>query len=162
MTYKKIYIIGGQGSGKTYLAKKLSEKLNIIHQDLDRIVYKGKNFLVKWNLEKRKERLEKILSRKQWVLEGAYTSEWINSVIKKADLIVILDMNSLIARKRVISRYLKRKEKDRFKDLLFLLKSAKNYRKEKIPKIVELARKNKKRYIQLTTKKQINNFIKTL
>tara|TARA_Y100000310_G_C20470142_1_gene709584 strand:- start:195 stop:683 length:489 start_codon:yes stop_codon:yes gene_type:complete len=162
MTYKKIHIIGGQGSGKTYLAKKLSEKLKIAHQDLDRIVYKGKDFLIKWSLEKRKERLEKILSRKQWVLEGAYTSEWINPVIKRADLILILDINSFIARKRVISRYLKRKEKDRFKDLLFLLKSAKNYRKEKIPKIVELARKNKKRYIQLTTKKQINNFIKTL
>jgi adenylate kinase family enzyme len=162
MNHKKIYIIGGQGSGKSFLAGKLGEKLNISHQDLDRVVYKGKNFLVKWSLEKRKERLKKALSKKQWILEGAYTSEWINPIIKKADLILILDINSLIARKRVIARYVKREEKDRFKDLLFLLKSAKNYRKEKVPKIVKLAKKYKKRYLRLTSKKQVSDFVKSL
>lgn len=33
--YMKIHIIGGSGTGKTYLAKKLSEKFNIPHFDLD-------------------------------------------------------------------------------------------------------------------------------
>lgn len=38
----KIHIIGGPGSGKTYLAEKLSKELGIQHYDLDELQWDNK------------------------------------------------------------------------------------------------------------------------
>ena len=45
MKYRKIHIIGGPGSGKSYIAKKLSTLYNIKAYDLDDLFWD----LVEWN-----------------------------------------------------------------------------------------------------------------
>lgn len=58
----KIHIIGGSGSGKTYLAKKLSAELNIAHYDLDDIQWdnNAKIYGVKRNPDERHAMLQEI------------------------------------------------------------------------------------------------------
>jgi adenylate kinase family enzyme len=45
MQYRKIHIVGGPGSGKSYIARRLSTLYNINSYDLDDIFWD----LVKWN-----------------------------------------------------------------------------------------------------------------
>lgn len=59
----KIYIIGGPGSGKTFLANKLSNELNIPHFDLDDLQWDNPtvSYGTKRNIKERDELLNKIL-----------------------------------------------------------------------------------------------------
>lgn len=70
----KIHIIGCSGSGKTFLAKKLSDKYHIPHFDLDDIQWDNNaNFYgVKRPLEKKIEMLQKVCTNKDWIIEGVY------------------------------------------------------------------------------------------
>lgn len=62
---KKIRIIGGAGSGKSYLAKKLSEKFNISHYDLDEIFWdnNSKTYGVKAKPDVRDSKLLEITNK---------------------------------------------------------------------------------------------------
>ena len=84
----KIYIIGTSGSGKSFLSRKLSEKLGIQRYDLDDLYYSRK-YTVERSPWKREQMLRKIASRKKWIIEGVYGS-WIESALKKADLVILL------------------------------------------------------------------------
>ena len=70
----KIHIIGCSGSGKTYLAKALSEKYNTPHFDLDDIQWDNNagGYGVKMPLENRTELLNDILKNESWIIEGVY------------------------------------------------------------------------------------------
>ena len=59
----KIHIIGCSGTGKTYLAKKLSNKYNIPHYDLDNIHWdnSSEKYGIKTKVEKRDKLLKNIL-----------------------------------------------------------------------------------------------------
>ena len=60
----KIHIIGGSGSGKTYLADKLSKEYGITHYDLDELQWDNKadSYGVKRNAEERQEILEHVFT----------------------------------------------------------------------------------------------------
>ena len=61
----KIHIIGCSGTGKSYLAKRLSEKYNIPHFDLDDIFWDNSSdrYGVKMPDEKRNQLLDDILRK---------------------------------------------------------------------------------------------------
>lgn len=86
----KINIIGPSSSGKTTLAKKLSEELKIPHYDLDYTLHesipgkKGRRELAEREWRKR---LGEIFKRKDWIIEGVNP---IKSVLEKADKIIYL------------------------------------------------------------------------
>lgn len=65
----KIHIIGCSGSGKTYLAKALSDKFKISHFDLDDIQWDNtsQEYGVKNSLDKRNELLQEILIKDKWI-----------------------------------------------------------------------------------------------
>ena len=69
----KIHIIGGPGSGKSYIAKIVSEKLAIPHLDLDDIFWdKSPGYGNKADEETRNAELEHFLAQPTWIVEGVY------------------------------------------------------------------------------------------
>ncbi len=171
MKYNKILVVGGIGSGKTTLAKKLSKILNIKHYELDNIAYKTRDIWVKSDYPERKKKLNRIFKRKTWILEGFYSTPWTHSVYKKADLVIILDVKKTKAKIRVFKRFLKRKllmkkNKKINKSLKGMIKIIKHINLEryekKIKRIKRVAKKHSKKYIILKDKKEIKEFIKKL
>lgn len=105
----KIHIIGCSGSGKTYLAKLLSQKYSIPHFDLDEIQWdqNAPEYGVKMPVNKRTERLQQILSNDSWIIEGVYY-QWVQQCFEDADLIYVLDMARYLYISRILKRSVKR------------------------------------------------------
>lgn len=167
MNYNRILIIGIAGSGKTYLANKISKILKIKEYDLDKIIFRKEDF-TRVKDSTRNKRLNKILNNKKWLIGGSYTRNWIIPIIKKSDLIIFLNINHLRAKKRLLFRFIKRKIKKRqryesLKDFFVLLKySNKQVSKRKMNFSKRLTKKYKKKIIILKNKKEINNFLKKI
>lgn len=101
---KRISIIGGSGTGKTTLANKLGETLNlpVIHLD-------GINYYDNW-VERPKDERDKIILEKiqqdKWVIDGTYRST-LKQRLDRSDLIIYLDYSTWTQVKGVIFRRMK-------------------------------------------------------
>lgn len=89
----KIHIIGGPGSGKTFLAEKLSSQFGIPHYDLDDLQWDNDSggYGTRRNLAERDRLLGKILKNDSWIIEGVYYS-WCGQCFEDADRIYILEV----------------------------------------------------------------------
>ena len=109
MKHNRIYIIGNSGSGKSSLAKKLSQALKIKSYDLDDFYW-----LKKFTKKRDKQEVDKLVKRitreKKWVIEGVYSS-CITCSLDKADLIVWLDYPFGVIAWQLIKRQIRRGEK---------------------------------------------------
>ena len=117
MKYKKIIIFGLTGSGKTTLANKLSKILKIKSYCTDDLVYK-RRWDIKVSEKEFKEKLNRIVKKDKWIIEGVY-SKWMNQILKKADLVISLDIKKPILMKRVIKR--SKKQNNSLKEILKLI-----------------------------------------
>ena len=166
MKYNKMFIIGIAGSGKTHLANKISKILKIKSYDLDKIVFRKKDFTRVKDLI-RDEKVNKILNDKKWLIEGSYTSDWVIPIIKKSNLIVFLNVNILKAKKRLLFRFIKRKmfeneKPESLKDFLTLSGySNKSVSKRKMNFSKRFSKKYKKKIIVLNNNEEINKFLKS-
>jgi len=164
MTHSKILILGGTGSGKTTLSKKISKITSLPHLSLDWIVYE-KNWKNKRSSKERNKQIKELLRKPSWIIEGAYIEEWINPIIKKADNIIILHISKPVLLKRILLRYIKNKlgkknrKKDSFKHMLILLKFACRYKNKDFQIHKKLIEKQDKEYNVLKNKKQIKQFL---
>ena len=69
----KIHIIGGPGSGKSFLADRLSRQLGIPHYDLDDLQWdNAAGYGTKPDPPERDALLSQILQKEAWVIEGDY------------------------------------------------------------------------------------------
>ena len=83
----KIHIVGGPGSGKSFLAKKLSRELGIPHYDLDDIQWASEGgYGTKRDITERDALLRQILQKDQWIIEGVYYA-WCGRCFEDADRI---------------------------------------------------------------------------
>lgn len=131
MQYRKIHIVGGPGSGKTYSSNKLQEATNLIAYDLDQVFWdQSENTYIRASKELRSEKLKEILSNNSWIIEGVYY-KWLEESFQKADIIVILNPHVVIRQWRIFKRFIVRK---------FLLG---DFRKETFSSFVELWQWNK-------------------
>ena len=161
----KIHIIGGSGTGKTYLANLLSTKYNIPHYDLDDLFWdnSANQYGVKMSIEKRSEMLSKILQNEDWILEGVYYS-WITDSFEKADAIIILDVPKRVYKYRIICRFIKRKigiehgKKETIKSLKSLLKWTDKFQRENLPQIHAVLSNYANKTIVLHSKNEVNSF----
>ena len=171
MRYNKISILGGISSGKTTLANELSKILNIKSYELDNVAYKRRDIHKKSSPDERDKKLKTILKKNKWIIEGFYSRPWTYPIYKQADIIILLNVESSTTKRRVITRFLKRKfllKKNKktnksFKTMLHLL----NYiRKKEYDKRLDSLNKITKKYGRkltiLNDKKQIKNFLEGL
>ena len=149
---KKVYIIGAVGTGKTTLAKKMSEKLNIKMYQLDKVVWDDDNGNRKRTDEEVFDIFEKILKQDSWIIEDVGRKKFIEG-IKKADMVYYIDLPNFVIYKRCILRWIKQKigkekynYKPTLKGLIQMMKWARQDIKnkdEKINRIKELAKNYK-------------------
>ena len=163
----KIHIIGCSGMGKTYLAKKLSNKYNIPHYDLDNIYWdnSSEKYGIKTEIKKRDKLLQNILEKDNWIIEGIYY-KWLEQSFKDADIIYILDLPKYIYKFRIIKRFIKRKlkleisKKETLKSLLDLLKWTDKFQNEDMKEIIKILEKYKEKVHFIKSKKEIKEILK--
>lgn len=106
----KVIIVGGPGTGKSTLAKNLSETLKLPVYHLDAI-----DHLENWKTRDSKERDNIILNKieePKWVMDGTYKGT-LEERIKKSDMIIFLNYSTLARLRGIFSRYFKLKGKER-------------------------------------------------
>ena len=106
---KRILIVGDSGRGKSTLAKKLSEKLDIKHHSTDDFFWKVK-FTVATDKATSIRNISKIYDQESWIVEGS-TRSLIQEGIEKSDQIIHLIHPSLVSQFwTLFKRKLKRNE----------------------------------------------------
>ncbi len=138
----KIHIIGGPGTGKTYLANALSNQLGIPHYDLDDLQWdeKADGYGTKRDPRERDALLDRILQYNDWIIEGVYY-KWCGQCFADADRIYLLNVPRRRYRFRIIRRFIRRKlgiekgKKESVQSLRKLLRWADQYQKTNLPEI---------------------------
>lgn len=141
----KIFIIGGPGSGKTFLAKKLSAEHGIPHYDLDDLFWDNTAAVygIERNPTERDALLDRILAENDWIIEGVYYA-WCGRCFAEADSIRFLNVPRRVYRQRIIRRFIRRKlgmengKKETLGSLRDLLKWADRYQKKNAVEIVKI------------------------
>lgn len=163
----KIHIIGASGTGKSFIAEKISKQYNVNHYDLDNIFWdnKSKIYGTKMPVENRTQLLNDILKNDNWVIEGVFY-DWLSDSFKNADMIFILITPSFIINKRIILRFLKRKlgilkssKKESLSSLKQLLVWTNKFNKNNLPRIKEFLKPYDKKLVFLTKSNKIFEYL---
>lgn len=99
--YRRIMIVGNNGSGKSYLSKELATitGLPLIHLDLE-------FWRPNWEQPPKEEwirRQAELISREQWIIEGNHTGT-MGMRFEAADLMIFLDVNRLVCLAGILKR----------------------------------------------------------
>ncbi|GFZ33225.1 topology modulation protein [Clostridium zeae] len=99
--YNRIIIVGNNGSGKSFLSKKLSviAGLPLIHLDVE-------YWLPNWEQPTKEEWIKKVMeltSKERWIIDGNHTNT-MELRFKAADLVIFLDINRFICLASVLLR----------------------------------------------------------
>lgn len=159
--YKKIVIVGCGGSGKSFLARKLSGALGYRVMHLDKEFWLAGWEHVTYEVFTSKQR--DFISNESWIIEGNYYSS-MEIRFACADLVIFLDINRLVCLYSVIRR-LKEKRPDlpdgleNMVDVEFL-KWIWNFKKNEKPKIYKLHNKYKATpFITIPSRKKLRELI---
>ena len=158
----KILIIGIVASGKTTLAKRLSEENNISHYEIDSIVHDDFNNRKRSVLEQL-EMINDINKNNDWIIEGTLRKN-LDVLLEFADKIIFIDIDKKIRKRRIVSRYIKQilgVEKCNYKPSLGIVKDmfkwTNDFEKEK-KSFLERICKYEDKLIVLNNIKVIKNF----
>ena len=165
---KRIYILGTSGSGKTFVGKILSRKLDIPFYDSDDVMF-IKKFTKTRSKEKRKLMLSKIAKKSKWIIDGR-SSDWSRDPMKKSDLIIWLQPNIFIRSYRILKRYYSRKNNSKYqediKSLFKLLKYSWSYklngRESGFIKTKKFIEENKLNPVIIKSNNKLNKFLKEI
>ncbi len=106
----RIHIIGGSGSGKSYIAAKLAQRFGVPTYDLDELFWDraAGNYGIRADPAKRDQQLLDIVARDGWIIEGVYY-QWLTPGFDVADIIIALTPSIWIRHWRVVRRFILRK-----------------------------------------------------
>lgn len=159
----KIAVLGYAGSGKTYLSDYLSQKKNIPVLHLDDIKWDKE-----WELVDDAVVLPKVkdfMENDNWIIDGYYTYLMIDERLESADKIILL----LLPRVTCFFRALKRtklRRKDGYKNdmnwwfVKFILFECRN--RERRAFYNEISKKYKNKTVILKTKRQVDEFLRSV
>lgn len=159
----KIHMIGGPGSGKTYIAAKLSKMLGVPKHDLDSIFWDqdSEYFGSQTPPVKRVEMLKKVLSEDKWIIEGVYYS-WLEESFRHADYIFVFKTNVFVRDWRIVKRFMLRKaklasspRKENLKTLIDFLKWNHQYDGNNLVEAIKMMKPYKDKVIILTKSEDI-------
>ena len=165
----RIYIVGSVASGKTTLAKKLSEAIEIQCYYLDEIVHIKDSSNKEWgNIRRTDEEINRlfneIIKTPNWIIEDAGRKIF-NEGLDRADMIIFLEPNIHVRKIRIITRYTKQRigiEKCLYRPSLrmlnFMYTSLNNYESGKDDVKAKIAKYFDK-VIMLKNKKEIKKFL---
>lgn len=104
---KRVVVVGSSGSGKTTIARALSDKLALPHLEMDSVAHRGgfSDHPQPWF----RPEIEAFAAGEEWVIDGNYTSWGTQEVVwPRADTFVWPDISKARAISRVSRRTLKR------------------------------------------------------
>lgn len=165
---KRILVIGSAGSGKSTLSQKLGSILHLPIIHLDNHYWKP-NWVPTPN-EEWDQTVEEFTMRDEWIMDGNY-SRTLDTRLKRADLIIFLDMPMLLCMYRVIKRRIKYHKKMRpdlneacpekldWEFLKWVWTYKKRSRVRVLNKLDQV--KNDKQIIILRNRKEVNELIDT-
>ncbi len=110
LTMKKIALIGSGGAGKSTLAKRLGEKLNIEVYHLDALFWKP-NWEPTSKEVQRKVQSELVI-KDQWIIDGNYNGT-LDIRLNAVDTIIFVDISRLVCIYRVFKRMIQYHGKSR-------------------------------------------------
>jgi adenylate kinase family enzyme len=154
----RIHIIGGPGSGKSYIAAKLSKMLGLPKHELDNFFWDqdSEYFGAQTPPQKRAEKLASVLAKEKWIIEGVYHS-WIEESFRQADYIFVLKTNVYLRDWRIVKSFLFKKvklasssRKVKLKTLIDLLKWNHQYDGNNLVEAIKLMKPYKDKVIILT------------
>lgn len=170
MQIKKIHIIGGPGSGKSYMANLISSQTNIKNYDLDDLFWDNSldTFEIKADKKTRDMSLQKILLNDRWIIEGVYYA-WVNESFNRADIIIILQTNVYIRDWRIIKRFIERKagiiscnKKETLKGLVEFIRWNHHYDKKNMIEAEKRIDRFSNKKIIINNRREMNHFLKQL
>jgi adenylate kinase family enzyme len=102
---RRILVYGVTGSGKSTLAARIGERLGLPYHAVDELTWEPGWVPVSEAVQR--ERIEAVCASDEWVLDTAYGS-WLDLPLARADLIVGLDLPSLVSLSRLLRRTVRR------------------------------------------------------
>ncbi|KLI02974.1 DNA topology modulation protein FlaR [Sporolactobacillus inulinus CASD] len=163
----RIHIIGSVGSGKTTLARSLSND-ELPYYELDNVVWKRTpSGDLRRSTEERDHYLEQIVRSKRWIIEGAHAQHWVNKSFEAADLIIFLDPPYFVRIYRITKRFIRQKlgiEAANYTASLKIFKKMfewnRTFEKESKPKLVNMLGRNPAHFIILKNRVDIEKYFK--
>ena len=106
----KLFIIGAAGSGKTTLARRLSERYDIAAVNLDDLFWNNSpgGYGNRRDEGERAALFDAVLRNDSWIIEGAYV-EWPLRAMKEADRIIYLKIPRRTINYRIWRRFFRRR-----------------------------------------------------
>ena len=159
----KIAVLGYAGSGKTYLSDYIAEKKNIPVLHLDDIKWDKK-----WKPVDDSVVLPKVadfMAKEDWIIDGYYTYLMIDERLQKADKIVLLQLPRATCFCRAVKRTKSRRQDGYVNDMnwwfvKFTLFGCRN--KERRNYYAEIAKKYSDKTVVLKTKRQVEEFMRSI
>jgi adenylate kinase family enzyme len=165
----KIYIVGSVGSGKTTLARKLSDALRVTHYETDNFVWsRHPDGDMRNSIEVRDHLFVQAVQSSSWIIEGVHI-DWNEEGFKQADAIVFLDLPLHIRRRQFILRYFRQitgREKANYRPSFAMLRKMfvwNRYFEDKMkPDLLEMLKPLEKKVIRIRNKSDLQSYLRRI